>query len=127
MLKFFILLFIGQYSYGQTISRGESKIEIDGFQGDLVNKSPNTLFNRLIKLPQIDKSKTKIDIRLYTYQSLSNTKSVRRIYLIDTVWKAAEFTKWNNPKKIITYKLYPESSYDSLFIKLLSSNILKLP
>ena len=122
-----VLLLSGSISYGQTTIRGTTTISIDVVTGDSLNNSPNKTFNDKIKLVQIDQSQTKGDIRLYTLHSLSNTKSVRRIYLVDTIWNAVEFYEQNKPVKIKKYKLITALGFDSLFLRLLSFNIMKLP
>ncbi|MBX3242830.1 MAG: hypothetical protein KIT80_18145 [Chitinophagaceae bacterium] len=123
----FLLLLLGHISFGQTIIRGDIKILTDGIYGDNVNNSPNLTFNDRIKLVQIDKSISKIDIRLYRHHSLSNTKTLRRLFLIDTTWNAVEYNEWNKPIKIKKYNLKAVCGFDSLFLKLLSYNILILP
>jgi hypothetical protein len=123
----FLLLLLGQLSYGQTTIRGTTTINTGGILGDSINNSPNISYNDRIKLIQIDKSPAKVDIRLYCYHSLSNTKSVCRLFLIDTTWKAVEFDEWNKPKRIKKYNLKAKSDFDSIFIKLLSFNIMTLP
>ena len=47
--------------------------------------------------------------------------------MFDTTWNAVEFKEWNKPKKIKKYNLRAIPSFDSLFIRLLSYNILTLP
>lgn len=116
----FLLILLGHSSFGQTIIRGVTTISTDGIYGDSINNSPNSGFNDKIKLVQISKSTAKIDIRLYKLFSLSNTKSVRRLFLVDTTWKAVEFDEWNKPKKIKRYKLTAKPNFDSLFLRLLS-------
>jgi hypothetical protein len=123
----FLLLLLGHISFGQTIIRGVSAISTDGFYGDSVNNSPNLAFNDRIKLVQIDKSSAKVDIRLYRLHSLSNTKTLRRLFMVDTTWNAVEYDEWNKPVKIKKYELRAKPSYDSLFLRLLSYNILTLP
>jgi hypothetical protein len=122
-----LLLLFGHISFGQTIIRGNTSISTDGISGDSLNNSPNLVFNDRIKLVQIDKSSAKVDIRLYRLHSLSNTKTLRRLYLFDTTWNAVEYDEWNKPVKIKKYKLTAKSDFDSLFLRLLSYNILTLP
>lgn len=122
-----LLLLFGHISFGQTIVRGVSTISTDGFNGDSINNSPNIVFNDRIKLVQIDKSSAKVDIRLYKLHSLSNTKTLRRLFMVDTAWNAVEYDEWNKPVKIKKYKLKAKPSFDSLFVRLLSYNILTLP
>ncbi len=124
---FFFLLLFGHISFGQTTIRGITSIKTDGFTSDSVNKSPNIAFNDRIKLLQINQSKAKVDIRLYRLHSLSNTKTLRRLFLVDTTWNAVEYDEWNKPVKIKKYKLKAKSNFDSLFSRLLSYNILTLP
>ena len=124
---FFLLLLLGHISFGQTTIRGITSIKTDGFTSDSVNKSPNIAFNDRIKLVQIDRSTAKVDIRLYRLHSLSNTKTLRRLFLVDTTWNAVEYDEWNKPVKIKKYMLKPKTNFDSLFLKLLSHNILTLP
>lgn len=95
--------------------------------GDSLNNSPNLTFNDRIKLVQIDKSSAKIDIRLYRLHSLSNTKTLRRLFMVDTTWNAVEYDEWNKPVKIKKYKLRAKPSFDSFFLRLLSYNVLTLP
>jgi hypothetical protein len=123
----FLLLILGHLSFGQTVIRGVTAISTDGFYGDSVNNSPNLALNDRIKLVQIDKSSAKVDIRLYKLHSLSNTKTLRRLFMVDTIWSAVEYDEWNKPVKIKKYKLRAKPSYDSLFLRLLSYNILTLP
>jgi hypothetical protein len=123
----FLLLLLGHISFGQTIIRNVTAISTDGFNGDSVNNSPNLAFNDRIKLVQIDKSSAKVDIRLYKLHSLSNTKTIRRLFMVDTTWNAVEYDEWNKPVKIKKYKLRAKPTYDSLFLRLLSYNILTLP
>lgn len=123
----FILLLWGHISFGQTIIPSNTKITSDGIYGDSLNNSPNISFNDRINLIQIDKSSAKIDIRLYKLQSLSNTKTLRRLFMADTSWNAVEYDEWNKPVKIKKYKLRAKSSFDSLFLRLLSYNIMTLP
>lgn len=123
----FLLLLLGQISFGQTIIRGNTKISTDIINGDNLNNSPNLAFNNRIKLVQIDKSPSKVDIRLYRLHSLSNTKTLRRLFLADTTWNAVEYNEWNKPAKIKKYKLRANHNFDSLFLRLLSYNILTLP
>lgn len=118
---------MGHISFGQTVIRGVATISTDGFNGDSVNNSPNRAFNDRIKLVQIDKSSAKVDIRLYKLHSLSNTKTLRRLFMVDTTWNAVEYDERNKPVKIKKYKLRAKHSYDSLFLRLLSYNILTLP
>jgi len=125
-LLFLILLF-AHISFGQTIIRGVTTISTDGIYGDSVNNSPNHDFNDRIKLAQIDKSSAKVDIRLYRLHSLSNTKTLHRLFLVDTTWNAVEYDEWNKPVKIKKYKLRAKPNFDSLFSKLLSYNIMTLP
>jgi hypothetical protein len=120
----FLLLLIGHISFGQTSIAG---ISVDNFLGDSINSSPNTAFNTRIKLCQIDNSPAKVDIRLYRLHSLSNTKTLHRITLDGTSWKAVVYEEFNNPIKIIKRKLTAKPSFDSLFLRLLSHNILTLP
>ena len=47
--------------------------------------------------------------------------------MVDTTWNAVEYDEWNKPVKIKKYKLQAKSSFDSLFLRLLSYNILTLP
>ena len=124
---FYLLLLLGQVSFGQTAIRGVIKISTDNIDSDSVNNSPNLVFNDRIKLVQIDKSTAKADIRLYRHHSLSNTKTLRRLFLVDTTWNAVEYQEWNKPVKIKKYKLIAKHSFDSLFLRLLSYNILTLP
>ena len=124
---FFLLLLLGHISFGQTIIRGVTTISTDSIYGESVNNSPNLVFNDKIKLVQIDKSSAKVDIRLYRLHSLSNTKTIRRLFMVDTTWKAVEYNEWNKPVKIKKYKLRAKPNFDSLFLRLLSYNILKLP
>jgi hypothetical protein len=123
----FLLLILGHLSFGQTVIRGVTAISTDGFYGDSVNNSPNLALNDRIKLVQIDKSSAKVDIRLYKLHSLSNTKTLRRLFMVDTIWSAVEYDEWNKLVKIKKYKLRAKPSYDSLFLRLLSYNILTLP
>lgn len=123
----FLLLLLGHISFGQTTIRGDTRISTDGFCGDSLNSSPNLAFNDRIKLSQIDKSSARVDFRLYRLHSLSNTKNLRRIFLVDTTWNAVEYNEWNKPVKIKKYKLSAKTSFDSLFLGLLSYNILTLP
>lgn len=124
---FFLLLLLGHVSFGQTVIRGNTKISTDGIDGDSVNNSPNFAFNDRIKLFQIDKSPAKVDIRLYRLRALSNTKTLRRLFMVDTTWNAVEYDEWNKPVKIKKYELRAKSSFDSFFMRLLSYNILTLP
>lgn len=123
----FILLLLGHISFGQTTIRGITSISTDGIYSDSLNNSPNVAFNDRIKLVQIDKSSAKVDIRLYRLHSLSNTKTLRRLFLVDTTWTAVEYDEWNKPVKIKKYMLKAKPSFDSLFLRLLSYNILTLP
>lgn len=123
----FLLLLLGHISFGQTIIRGITTISTDGIYGDSVNNSPNKVFNDRIKLVQIDKSSATVDIRLYRLHSLSNTKTLRRLFMVDTTWNAVEYDEWNKPVKIKKYKLRAKPGFDSLFMRLLSNNILTLP
>lgn len=123
----FLLLLLGHISFGQTIIRGTTTIYSDSINGDSINNSPNLAFNERINLVQIDKSSAKVDIRLYLLHSLSNTKTLRRLFLVDTTWNAIEYDEWNKPIKIKKYKLTAKPSFDSLFLRLLSYNILTLP
>jgi len=100
---------------------------MDSIYGDSVNTSPNIAFNDKINLEQTDKSTAKVDIRLYKLFTLTNTKSVRRLFLVDTIWGAVEFKELNKPKKIKKYMLTAKPNFDSLFLQLLSFNILTLP
>lgn len=47
--------------------------------------------------------------------------------MVDTTWNAVEYNEWNKPVKIKKYKLSAKTSFDSLFLGLLSYNILTLP
>ena len=123
----FLLLLLGHISFGQTIIRGVTTISTDGINGDSLNNCPNLVFNDRIKVVQIDKSSAKVDIRLYRLHSLSNTKTLRRLFMVDTTWNAVEYDEWNKPVKIKKYKLRAKPSFDSLFLRLLSYNILTLP
>jgi hypothetical protein len=122
----FLLLLVGPISIGQTI-RDVTTISTDGIYGDSINNSTNQVFNDRIKLVQIDKSTAAVDIRLYRLHSLSNTITLRRLFLVNTTWKAVEYKEWNKPIKIKTYKLKAKSNFGSLFSQLLSYNILRLP
>jgi hypothetical protein len=124
---FFILLLLGHISFGQTTIRGITSISTDGISGDSLNNSPNLGFNDRINLVQIDKSSAKVDIRLYRLHSLSNTKTLRRLFMVDTTWNAVEYDEWNKPIKIKKYKLRAKPSFDSVFLRLLSYNLLTLP
>lgn len=123
----FILLLLGHISFGQTTIRGVTAISTDSIYGDSLNNSPNLAFNDRIKLVQIDKSSARVDIRLYRLHALSNTKTLRRLFMVDTTWKAVEYEEWNKPIKIRKYKLRAKPGFDSLFLRLLSYNILTLP
>ena len=124
----FLLLLLNHISFGQAIIiRGIITISTDSIYGDSVNNSPNIAFNDKTNLEQTDRSTAKVDIRLYKLFSLTNTKSVRRLFLIDTIWGAVEFEEWNKPKKIKKYFLTAKPNFDSLFLRLLSFNILTLP
>ena len=130
MLRSFIsLLFLltNHSVFSQTTLRGVAAISANHFLRDSIEVSPNKSFNKKIKIRDISNSKYKIEIRLYTDYSLSNTKSLRRIYLVDTIWKADAYDEQNNPVAIKKYKLYGKPSFDSLIIKLLSFNIMSLP
>jgi hypothetical protein len=107
--------------------RGTTSISTDSIFGDSLNNSPNFVFNDRIKLAQIDKSSVKVDIRLYRLHSLSNTRTLHRFYMVDTTWNAVEYDEWNNPVKINMYKLKANPSFDSLFLRLISYNIMTLP
>lgn len=117
----------GQLAHGQTIIRGVTTISTDTVLSDTVNTSPNSAFNTKINLAPIDKSKAKVDIRLYEHFSLSNANTLYRIFLVDTLWNASEFVEYNNPPKIKRYSLTAKPHYDSFFVKLLSANIMTLP
>ena len=123
----FLLLLLGHICCGQSFTRGITSISTDSIYGDSLNNSPNLAFNDRIKLAQIDKSNVKVDIRLYRLHSLSNTRTLLRLYMVDTTWNAVEYDEWNNPVKIKKYKLRANSSFDSLFLRLLSYNIMTLP
>ena len=123
----FFLLLLGQISFGQTTIRGITSISSDSFYGDSLNNSPNLAFNNRIKLVQIDKSSAIVDIRLYRLHSLSNTKTLRRLFIVDTTFNAVEYDEWNKPVKIKKYKLSAKPSFDSVFLRLMSYNILSLP
>jgi len=123
----FLLLLLGHVSFGQIIIRGNTKISTDGIFSDSLNNSPNLAFNDRIKLVQIDKSSSNVDIRLYRLHSLSNTKKLRRLFMVDTTWNAVEYDEWNRPVKIKKYNLRAKPSFDSLFLQLLSYNIWTLP
>ena len=123
----FLLLLVSHISFGQTTIRGIITISTDSIYGDSVNNSPNIAFNDKINLEQTDSSTAKVDIRLYKLFSLTNTKSVRRLFLVDTIWGAVEFEELNKPKKIKKYMLAAKPNFDSLFLRLLSFNILTLP
>lgn len=118
---------MGHIAFGQTTIRGVTTISTDRIYGDSVNNSPNLVFNDRIKLLQIDKSSAKVDIRLYRLHSLSKTKTLYRLYMVDTTWNAVEYNEWNKPVKIKRHSLRAKPSFDSLFIRLLSYNILTLP
>jgi hypothetical protein len=124
---FISLLFVSNISVGQTTITNSISILTNDINGDSISTSPNSAFNYKIKLAQIDKSDAKIDIRLYELNSLSNTKSVRRLFLLDKTWRAIEFDEMNKPIKIKKHNLTTTSNFDSLFLKLLSLNILTLP
>ena len=123
----FVLLLLGHISFGQTTIRGVATISTDGIKGDSVNNSPNLVFNDRINLVQIDKSSAKVDIRLYRLHSLSNTKKLHRLFLVDTTWNAVEYDEWNKPVKIKKYKLRTKPNFDSLFLRLLAYNVMTLP
>ena len=123
----FLILLFGHILYGQTTIRGTATISTHNVISDTLNNSPNRAFNDKVKLAQIDQSTAKVDIRLYTLHSLSNTKTVRRLFLVDTIWTAVEFDEWNKPVKIKKYKLKATPSFDSLILRLLSFNIMTLP
>jgi hypothetical protein len=123
----FFLLLLGHLTFGQTAIRGITSISTDGFYGDSLNNSPNLAFNNRINIVQIDKSSAKVDIRLYRLHSLSNTKTLRRLFIVDTGWNAVEYDEWNKPIKIKKYKLSAKPNFDSVFLRLLSYNILTLP
>lgn len=107
--------------------RGATVTSTDGFYGDSLNNSPNRVFNDRIKLTQIEKSTARVDIRLYRQYSLSNTKNLRRLFIVDTTWNAIEYDEWNKTVKIKKYKLQAKPSFDSFYLRLLSYNILTLP
>ena len=123
---FFTLLLLGHISFGQTTIRGITTISTDGISGDSLNKSPNLVFNDRIKLVQIDKSSATVDIRLYRLHSLSNTKTLRRLFMVDTTWNAVEYDEWNKPIKIKKYKLRAKPSFDSVFLRLLSLSLIHI-
>lgn len=123
----FLLLLLGHVCCGQATIRGNTSISTDIIIGDSLNNSPNLVFNDRIKLAQIDKSSVKVDIRLYRLLSLSNTRTLRRLYIVDTTWNAVEYDEWNNPVKINKYKLRANPSFDSLFLRLISYTIMSLP
>lgn len=122
-----ILLLLGHLTYGQTIVRGVTTISTDTIFSDTVNTSPNSAFNNRINVSPIDKSKAKVDIRLYKHFSLSNTNTLCRVFLVDTIWNSSEFVEWNSPPKIKKYSLVAKPHYDSFFVRLLSANIMTLP
>jgi hypothetical protein len=122
----FLLLLLGHVCCGQATIRGNTSISTDIIIGDSLNNSPNLVFNDRIKLAQIDKSSVKVDIRLYRLLSLSNTRTLRRLYIVDTTWNAVEYDEWNNSVKINKYKLRANPSFDSLFLRLISYNIMSL-
>ena len=124
---FLLLLLLGHISFGQSITGAVTTVSTTGIYSDSVNNSPNLVFNDRIKLVQIDKSLAKVDIRLYRLHSLSNTKTLRRLFMVDTLWNAVEYDEWNKPVKIKKYKLFAKPSFDSLFLRFLSYNILTLP
>ena len=128
MTRFLLLMLLLEHtSYGQTTVRSTTTISTDNVTSDTLNNSPNKAFNDKIKLAQIDQSQSKVDIRLYTLHSLSGTKTVRRLFLVDTTWSAIEFDEWNKPVKIKKYKLTAKSNFDILFSRLMSCNIMTLP
>ncbi|MFT4023608.1 MAG: hypothetical protein QM664_07485, partial [Flavihumibacter sp.] len=78
----FLLLLVGQISFGQTLTPGNTHLSTDEMYGDSSTSSPNIAFNDRIKLVQIDKSPSSVDIRLYKHRSLSNTKkSLRTVFV----------------------------------------------
>jgi len=126
---FLPLLFIAHLSFGQTGIETIISASTEKFKSDRINSSSNKTFNKRISLKEINKSNSQIDIRLYKLFSLSNTKSLRRIYLDKkSNWKAEAFDEWNNPVVTIKkYKVSTDLGFDSLILKLLSYNILILP
>jgi hypothetical protein len=127
MNKLCILLLLGNICFSQSNSKSISNITKESFETDAIIRTPNLEFNKQIKIKQIDKSTSEVDIRFYSHYSLSNTKSLRRIYLDKEVWKIIEYDEWNNPKKIHKSELTPKVSLDTLYSKLLLHNILILP
>jgi hypothetical protein len=121
-----LLLLFGQLSFGQTLITGKI-ISTESFISDSIDNSPNNAFNKKIRLDQIENSYANVDIRLYQLNSLSNTTTLRRLFLVDTIWNAVEYDEWNKPVKIKKYKLIAVNSFDSIFIKLLSNKVLTLP
>ena len=125
LIAFFLLTF--NVSFGQSTAEKIMISAKTNFKGDSINNSVNKKFNNRISLRQINSSHSKIDIRIYKLSTLSNTKSLRRIFLADNTWKAKEYDEWNHPQSIKRYKLSASQSLDSLILKLLANNILTLP
>lgn len=113
--------------WGQTAIRGTTKISADGITSDSINNSPNTAFEKRIKIEPIDKADSEIEIRFYKLTALSNTRNLKIIKLSNTVWTSFEYEEWNKPSKIKKYTLVPTSDFDSFIVKLLEQNFTRLP
>ncbi|MFT3910933.1 MAG: hypothetical protein QM737_16055 [Ferruginibacter sp.] len=126
MKNLFLILFffLCKVSLCQLVIQGDVT---DAFQGDTLYNSPNEAFNDKAKVRQINKSKSKFEIRLYTHRSLSNTTVVRIISIEDTTWQAIELNEKNRPISIKRKKLFAIPNFETVIKKLLSYNILNLP
>lgn len=113
--------------WGQTAIRGTTKISADGITSDSINNSPNTAFEKRIKIEPIDKVDSEIEIRFYKLAALSNTRNLKIIKLSNTVWTSFEYDELNKPIKIKKYTLAPTSDFDSFIVKLLEQNFTRLP
>lgn len=124
-----LFLLISHLSSGQIGIQTILSASTENFKTDSVNTSSNKIFNKRILLREINESDSKIDIRLYKLSSLSNNKSLRRIYLDKkSNWKAEAFDERKKPVVAIKkYRISPGCGFDSLIIKLVSFNILTLP
>lgn len=127
-MKFLVcFLLISTLTYGQEINiRGITFIETDKIISDSVNHSPNTAFEKRIKLKPIEQAEAQVEIRFYEHFGLSNSRNLKRLFLKDSTWNAIGYYE-TKKSKIKKHRLIPKTSYDTVLKSIIVHNLFSLP
>ena len=117
----------GSSLQAQTNNGGIAAIVTSKITSDSVNGSPNSDFEKRIKIKPIDQSESEFEIRFYKHFSLSNTNDLKIIKYNNGDWQATRYEEWNKPVKIKKGALAPTTDFDTFIQSVLDRNILTLP